>query len=558
MSLDSAGNMPAQAARPLDLAPPASARAPARAEAEVVSDREHLPTKFVDSVRGLAATYVMLGHARFLLFIGASVAATVGVGRLTHYEVYALATTRYGVAAVMAFFLVSGYSIHYRQAFQLAKGELQEMNWRAYAFHRFRRLYPPLLAALVVTAICDSIGAHLYPALYNGTSPALDLGGNQSLTWQSLVSCLTFTQGFLAREFGTDVPLWSLAYEGFFYLVYPIVLAVNRRSGPTRSLFAFSVLGGGVALLLGLGLNVHALDLLALWPSWIFGMFIADARAGRVRVPDRLWNWFAGGSLVLLFGTAIVMLKYPQDTDVNFVFLLWILSFAGPLGWLCAAKHGPVTRARMARVCKPLLGLGAMSYSLYVAHFPVLALIAAWWLSQHAGLPTNPLLFAGGVVAALAVAYLVYLVAERPVTGTHRAEGRGVEKVIGTAAIPVVRPALAGVPAGMAPVHDARPYVPVGNTFIGTEDLTMREVRAQAEMWTSRRWQAISRFESARELGASEWGFVTRALGSPPERAWVVTMRVAGPGGDWSSGQQDTAVVALRQGLVTAIDPPGQ
>ncbi len=510
-------------------APPAQANA-----------RAHLPTHYVDSVRGIAATYVMLGHARFLLLIGT--VAALSHGGVVKYEAIGLLVTRYGVAAVMAFFLVSGYAIHYRQAFALAQGTLN-MRWRDYAWHRFRRLYPPLLAAVAVTALADTLGAHLYAASYLGTSPVMNFGGNESLNLGSLLSTLTFTQGFITRVFGTDVPLWSLAYEAFFYVAYPLALAVNRRAGPVKTLFAFCVLGGGVALINGLGLNWHGLDLLALWPAWIGGMFIADARAGRVRLPQRFWSIFAVASLLLMAGTALVLLlmrgqqqqNNPALTGVNFTFLLWILAFAGPLGWLCAAEHTAPTRARVSRICRPLLGLGAMSYSLYVVHFPVLALVCAWWLSRTGALPTSPWLFIGGICAALVAGFVVYLIAERPVTGGGARRRKHED----------------------ATQDDSQKMSPAGAQPAGAtgsaEEPILREVRAQAERWMSRRWNLPSRAQSLRELSSAEWGFVARSLGYTPDRAWIVTTQINRPG---TESAQDTAVVAQYQGQIFAVEPP--
>jgi peptidoglycan/LPS O-acetylase OafA/YrhL len=509
------------------------------------SARTHLPTHYVDSVRGLAATYVMLGHARFLLLIGT--VAALQHGGAVKYEAIGLLVTRYGVGAVMAFFLVSGYAIHYRQAFALAQGNL-EMRWRDYAWHRFRRLYPPLLAAVGITALADTVGTHLYAPIYLGTSPVLNFGGNESLTVGSLLSTLTFTQGFIARVFGTDVPLWSLAYEAFFYLAYPLALAVNRRAGPVKTLFAFCVLGGGVALVNGLGLNWHPLDLLALWPAWIGGMFIADARAGRVRLPQRFWSICAVASLILLAGTSLGLLllrsqqtqNNPALTGVNFTFLLWILSFAGPLGWLCAAEHTAQTRARVSKICRPLLGLGAMSYSLYVVHFPVLALVSAWWISRTGALPTSPWLMVGGICAALAAGFIVYLVAERPVTGGGAKRRKHEDATRDDA------PRSSVVAASQ----------PANTTGGDAEEPILREVRAQSERWMSRRWNMPSQAQSLRELGSPEWDFVTRALGYTPDRAWIVTVQVNGPANGQANGMQDTAVIAQYQGQIFAVEPP--
>ena len=68
----------------------------------------------------------------------------------------------------------------------------------------------------------------------------------------------------------------------------------------------------------------------------------------------------------------------------------------------------------VAAICKPLQKLGAMSYSLYIVHFPVLAMISAIWLAYNSSLPQTPFLLIGGIAATLIVARLTYYVAERP------------------------------------------------------------------------------------------------------------------------------------------------
>ncbi|HKD74863.1 MAG TPA: hypothetical protein VKB76_05185, partial [Ktedonobacterales bacterium] len=295
------------------------------------------------------------------------------------------------------------------------------------------------------------------------------------------------------------------------------------------------------------GLNWHILDLLALWPAWIAGMFIADARAGRVRLPPLFWSIFAIASLILLAGTSLALLllrsqqqqNNPALTGVNFTFLLWILSFAGPIGWLCAAEHTAQTRARVSQICRPLLGLGAMSYSLYAVHFPVLALVSAWWISRTGAMAASPWLMLGGIGAALAVGFIVYLVAERPVTGGG-ARRRKHEDTIQENRT-------------QASVTGAQPESAIGNEM---EEPILREVRAQSERWMSRRWNMPSQAQSLRELNNSDWGFVTRALGYSPDRAWLVTLQINGPAGGQADGTQDTAVVAQYQGQIFAVEPP--
>ncbi len=531
---------------------PAMPRARVGSQERVVTTvaGETLPTEYADGVRGIAASYVMLNHARFLLFVSAATALALHPSTLFKAALAVLALTRYGVAAVMCFFIVSGYAIHYRQAFKLA-GKWQPLSWKDYALHRARRLYPPLIAAIVITFVADLIGSHFYPGMYNGaTNVVLSLGGDHTPTFASLFGTLTFVQGFATKVFGSNDPLWSLAYEGFFYLMYPIVLGLDQRLGPVKTLALFVALGLSIAAIIGmgvtadglhvdqfapLGIAAHALNLLAMWPAWVAGAFIADARAGRVHIPTRWWTIGAVAGLGMLAASALyLVLKNPniQINDINFFYLVWVVSFFGPIGWLCAGRHDERTRKIVANAFRPIRRLGKMSYSLYVIHFPVLAMICAIYLSGHASQPRTPWLLIGGIVAALSVGYGVYLIAERPFTK------RNLNRV----------EAQVKAESGLVPVVPATPTPRRDHAEL------MDEVTSVAQAWTWERWQVPSQVEDLREIPPDDYGIIPALLGGIPERLWQVRLRLAGTANQ--APTPTTAIVALHAGAVRAVDPP--
>ena len=57
--------------------------------------------------------------------------------------------------------------------------------------------------------------------------------------------------------------------------------------------------------------------------------------------------------------------------------------------------------------------VGKFSYSLYLTHVPVLALIWAIWYRKYQAMPTQPLPFLVGIVAALAVGWASFQLVER-------------------------------------------------------------------------------------------------------------------------------------------------
>jgi peptidoglycan/LPS O-acetylase OafA/YrhL len=385
---------------------------------------QHLPTNVLDSIRGLAALYVVVYHARLFLMLGETSGALQGIqASTTHLLGVVSLITKHGHAAVLVFFLISGYAIHYRQANLIASGKQHVTDWKHYAWNRARRLYPPLLMALSLTFLLDTVGQHVNPSFYSGSVPAeVQVVLPQPTSWESLIGTLLFVQGIGTPLFGTDGALWSLAYEGCFYAAYPLVLLLNRRLGPLPCLAAFAMVGVGAALLMVGGLNAGILPVLALWPAWVAGVFIADMRAGRIRISR---GWWRAAALTPLAFAAIALLHYLSGPSVAIVGILtdwiWVVAIFGPLALLVAATHPARRRNWLNRLLQPLHGLGAMSYSLYVIHMPVLALFSAVWLAGRAGLPSTPWLALAGIAVAAVAARFVYMIAERPLI-RHRTD----------------------------------------------------------------------------------------------------------------------------------------
>lgn len=360
---------------------------------------------FLDGLRGLAAFYVMVGHARWLLWEGYS------EGFKKHPErysapakamVYALSAFRFGHEAVLFFFVLSGFVIHLRYAKKLSEGGKPPFDFWRYLGRRARRLYPPLLAALALTFALDLIGRALHLPTASGTTlyPLINanIGFNHSAP--TLLRNLVF---IMDPVFGSDGPLWSLNYEWYFYLIYPAIYLIARRS---LSLGTFTVMA------------LSAVGFAPIWPrsmlwlqvvfqlmiAWWFGALLAERFASRrFQVSYRALRWFVLAPLVLLVGH-----WDPGPHDI--VVALGVTGFiAGCLGYQ--------ERGGSLRLLARLRPLGNMSYTLYVVHFPILALMSGWlmrandgWLPQHFGwIPV-------GVLLCLSVAWAAHLVVERPFT----------------------------------------------------------------------------------------------------------------------------------------------
>ena len=95
-----------------------------------------------------------------------------------------------------------------------------------------------------------------------------------------------------------------------------------------------------------------------------------------------------------------------------------------------------VLSGRAEAVSRWLAPLGDMSYSLYIVHYPWLALVSAWWLWQHPRLPLGAELAIPGALSALALGWTLWYLVER-----HCVSSKSTVRVVKPASVPLGAPA---------------------------------------------------------------------------------------------------------------------
>ena len=181
-----------------------------------------------------------------------------------------------------------------------------------------------------------------------------------------------FLQRILVPTFGSNGPVWSISYEFVYYLAYPLLLG---------SLVALRgrVLLGSVSVALAGGLLVFAgSDISASFVIWLFGvaayfLFKKAPWPARWAIPG-----FLGGVLLLL--ACIVGSRSGLDLGA----VVWEF----PIGIACAlavyAGLSAEPSERLTQILRPLQGLSAVSYSVYLLHMPLLVFIASLLFTSNA------------------------------------------------------------------------------------------------------------------------------------------------------------------------------
>jgi peptidoglycan/LPS O-acetylase OafA/YrhL len=334
------------------------------------------------------------------------------------------------VFGVTLFFALSGFLLYRPYVASLLRGTPLP-SVRKYFRNRALRIFPAYWVILLVSAlVLQSVLVREGNRLYSGS------GADAGLLLQSALLIQNFRSSTLGIGIG---PAWFLAVEMVFYLVLPL-LAVSvwaiAHGRATRSARRFAALVPPVALLL-LGLSGKATAAFLVTPahpyaSWnadwhsvivrsfwgqadlfAFGMALAIVRIdwedGLLDLP-RWWRKVAfGGALAGYVVTAKETYLYEQLTYSPYNTLM-----AAACGLLLALIVLPsrdavrlplLVRALEARI---LVGLGVISYSLYLWHEPL-----ARFLEAHGWTFAGPGGFFVNIALVLAVAVPLSLVTHR-------------------------------------------------------------------------------------------------------------------------------------------------
>jgi peptidoglycan/LPS O-acetylase OafA/YrhL len=313
----------------------------------------------LDMARGLAALVVLIGHLRSFVFLSYG-----DLNSHTPIDTIVWAITGFGHQAVMIFFVLSGFFI---TRSILVDDSTKGFSWPIYLIKRVTRLWIVLIPCLVLTLLCDRVGifasgmkfygGQLYE-IYN-SGPNLATGGIH-LDFSTFMENLFFLQTITAPIFGSNGPLWSLANEFWYYLMFPFLyIAVSRRwswsSTPINlALFVCTCLFVGQYMALS-GL---------IWLAGAFAYIIYER------------GWFAkalgtsialGASMAfLLFSLAVSKGNYGTDIAKDS-----FIGLAAAVLVLVLAQH----EGDSAIYRKSAHALANCSYTMYLVHFPFMALV---------------------------------------------------------------------------------------------------------------------------------------------------------------------------------------
>ncbi len=362
--------------------------------------------KVLDGLRGLAALYVMIGHSRWLLWEGYSegyLNHTLEYNWIDKISMYFLSIFKFGHESVLLFFVLSGFVIHKGYVNKFLADSFQRVSIGQFYIKRIRRIYPPFLFALCLTALLDYIGRNMGFSIYTGNTHNEGINitvGNQSLTFLTFIGNVFFLFKEYVPIFGTNGPTWSLKLEWWFYMIYPFFLLFSRKNIYYSTLL--------IVVLFAL------VNYTSLWTeplskavfssiiSWWAGVLLAEVYTKRIGIG--LLN-FAGINILGFF--LLPLLPFYSDL-YDFRIALLLTSVISCILYFQSKNIS-------FKLIENFKLFGDFSYTLYIIHFPILVFISGIVLKFNQNhLPKHSFFVLLGILISLLIAYLIHFLVELP------------------------------------------------------------------------------------------------------------------------------------------------
>jgi peptidoglycan/LPS O-acetylase OafA/YrhL len=311
-------------------------------------------------------------------------------------------------SGVDLFFVISGYVV----TCSLMRSGAGPISFMV---RRMSRLWPPMLVFLLFSLVANEIVIHVAPPF---AVQILGMPFGHFVAQSIQILSGTFINEAVHPGY-TNAAMWSLSVEFQFYATVAVLCGLGLLCG-LRDSAIFKLLGAAAVLIYVMSFinriefQVDAAPTFSLYPtSFSFDFMVAGVLLALLpeRVTERFgrYGWRTSCALIVIPIIILALSNSPLDaapkhnTQAGFGFIVCTLCFAALVGVAAKGRlHWP------HRLQSVLLAIGERSYTIYLIHFPCMALA---WLAIYKVNPiwaARPLIF-GLLQAAMTILLLTPL-----------------------------------------------------------------------------------------------------------------------------------------------------
>ncbi|MDT4961233.1 MAG: hypothetical protein QOF87_880 [Pseudonocardiales bacterium] len=319
-----------------------------------------------------------------------------------------------GFLGVDLFFVLSGYLITRLLLAQQQRTGRFGLGW--FWTRRVRRLAPAIIVLLLTVLVWVHFldGPSLHRQTVGQARAALVYGSN----WYNVLADVGYWD--VSASSTPLNHLWSLAIEEQFYFVWPLVAALFLNRWRRGRVLAWLALGGAVASMVitpvvyaGFGANAAYLGTETRVGAILLGAALA-LFAHRTSVARRIPGPAAKVALAVAAATGAAWFGYACVTASVQSAALYrgglAASSLAELALVAAVALYPGGALDRVLGLSPLVALGRRSYSLYLWHYPIYALVSPQWTTL-----TGHSLLAWRIALTAAATEASYRLVETPI-----------------------------------------------------------------------------------------------------------------------------------------------
>lgn len=343
-------------------------------------------------LRWFAAFLVVINHLRSLMFVD-----YYEVIEKTIFTKLFYFFTGFGHESVIVFFILSGFLV----GGEFIKYPKTNKYFKIYFVKRFSRIFIVFIPALIIGCTFDLIGSNYFNFnnIYSNSYhlSAMNYEVTERIGIIPFITNLLMLQTSLGDTLGSNGPLWSLANEWWYYVLFPVIYLILFHKS---NLLKVSLIIFVICMLLILNNYIFLYFLI-----WILGTYIYKYNTN-IKFP--FINLFSFLLLILSFSISRINLLDSVILS-DFLIALTLVFFINNL---------INSESKIIFLGKKNSFLADFSYSVYLFHFPVLLLIVSILSYFEMGVKSIPNITSYGIFGILIIfvylfSFIMYLIFEK-------------------------------------------------------------------------------------------------------------------------------------------------
>lgn len=345
---------------------------------------------YLDLIRGLSAILVVMEHLSSRLF--------VGYGNITSNNLlikFLYLLNLLGGPAVIIFFVLSGFFI----SRSVLKAVFEnKWSWRSYLINRLSRLFIVLIPALILTLSLDHFAQNFGYKVYN--SPIENL--------KDFVGNLFFLQNIFVGFYGSNAPLWSLSYEFWYYMLFPLLVFVFISQRNVTKLVSLMI---SIFIISIIGTSMSSHFIIWLMGPLIFLIPLRKIFTHKYILPVTILFLIIVMVLHPLVMTGRLFNDRANDLmDLYGVSLLVGLAFSTLIYSLLHSLTDKQRNVELRWFGKLSKINSSFSFSLYIIHYPIINFVYYWFENNgFKGLQPSLSSLLVEIILVILICYIAYL-----------------------------------------------------------------------------------------------------------------------------------------------------